>query len=73
MVSGVGSPVSAGPILKQILGLTMGPPEPGIIERTILIVVSALTDTILVMPLGSCAVQLLDIEVGNVVSKNPTE
>lgn len=50
MVGEVGPPISAGPILKQILGLTMGSPEPGIAERIILIVGSAPTDTILSMP-----------------------
>lgn len=51
----------------------MGPPKPGIIERTILTVVNAPTDTILVMTLGSYAIQLLGTEVGNVITENPTE
>lgn len=50
MVGEVGPPILACPILKQILGLTMGPLEPGITERTILIVRSSPTDTILIMP-----------------------
>lgn len=50
MIGEAGPPVSVGPILKQILDLTMGPPEPGITERAILIVESAPTDIILIMP-----------------------
>lgn len=66
---GWGPPTPAGPILKQILDLTRGPPEQGTEGRTVLTVLSATTDTILVIPRGSCAIQLLD----NVVNENITK